>query len=89
MFSSVINLEDKNDNEIIELLYEIFKNDFIDNRTYLAEKIYIDPKKREKHNNKENIFWHIITRVHQKSKKREFDKERAIRIKWFLRTING
>ena len=89
MFSSVINLEDKNNDEIIELLYEIFKNDFIDNRTYLAEEIYIDPISNdiEPSVNKEKIFWHIITRVHQKSKKREFDKERAIRIKWIKSII--
>ena len=82
MFSSVINLEDKNDDEIIELLYEIFKNDFIDNRTYLADKIYINPISNdiEPSVNKEKIFWHIISRKDRG--RRRLDKPRACRINW-------
>jgi len=87
VFRSVINLDGKDEDKIIELLYDIFKSDFIDNRTYLAKDIYIDPKEKEKSKNKENIFWHIITRVHQKSKKRELDQQRAKRIKWIKSII--
>lgn len=77
------------ENEIIEFLYQIFQNDFINSRCYLAEKIYIDPKSDKLHNGKEEIFWHVITKEDPKRKKREFDKERASRIKWIKNIIQN
>ena len=82
MFSEVVNLYNKNDDEIIELLYEIFKNDFILNRTYLAQRVYIDPMSDdiETSINKEKIFWHVISRKNRGT--RRVDKPRACRINW-------
>lgn len=83
MFSATIDFQSccKSD-EIIEFLYNIFQNDFIFNRCLLANKIYIDPHSHRKKEGKEEIFWHIVTRKNQKTKKREFDRNRACRIKW-------
>jgi len=69
-------------NEIVEFLYKIFKDDFIDTSCYLAQKIYIDPQSHKKAEGKEEIFWHIITRENKITKQRELDKHRACRIKW-------
>ena len=82
MFSVVVNLDNKNDDEIIELLYKIFKNDFVESRTYLSEQIYIDPMSDdiEVTINKEKIFWHVISRKDRGI--RRIDKPRACRINW-------
>ena len=82
MFSDVVKLDNKNDEEIIELIYGIFKNDFVLNRTYLAQQIYIDPLSNDIDSsiNKEKIFWHVISRKNQGI--RRIDKPRACRINW-------
>lgn len=74
-FSSCCKEEDR-----IEFLYSIFRNDFIINRCFLADKIYIDPKSHQKRDNKEEIFWHIVTR--KQRGRRVVDLARASRIKW-------
>ncbi len=81
MFSEIIEFESfcKSD-EIIEFLYKIFQNDFICNRCLLANKIYIDPQSHNKKDDKEEIFWHIITRKERGTRK--LDEPRAIRIRW-------
>lgn len=70
----------------VDFLYNIFQKDFIENDTILANKMYIDPLKKDKTEGKEKIFWHIITKENQKTKQREFDDNRAARIKW-IKTI--
>jgi hypothetical protein len=81
MFDETIDFESCCDeNQKIEYLYEIFKNDFINNSVYLNDTIYIDPKTHDKQDEKENIFWHIITRKDRG--KRRFDTPRACRIRW-------
>ena len=82
MFGDVIELDGKSSDEIIEQLYEIFKNDFVVNRTYLSHQIYIDPISSdvEPTINKEKIFWHIISRKDRGS--RRIDKPRASRLHW-------
>ncbi|KIM02926.1 MAG: hypothetical protein WA080_04205 [Sulfuricurvum sp.] len=88
MFSETINFESCcQSDEIVEFLYSIFKNDFIDTSCHLANTIYIDPIAKDKRNEKEKIFWHIITKDNAKSEKRELDKNRASRIKWIKKMI--
>jgi len=88
MFSNIIDFKHfLNENEKIEFLYDIFKNDFVDNRCCLADKIYIDPKSHEKKNNKEEIFWHIITK--KQRGRRVLDLARASRIKWIKPIIKN
>lgn len=47
---------------IIDELYKIFHRDFVANSTYLAEKIYIDPRSHRKEEGKELDFWHLTTK---------------------------
>ncbi len=89
VFGSVIDLDGKGDNEIIELLYEIFKSDFVDSRTYLAGQIHVDPISNdiEPGINKEKIFWHIISRKDRG--RRRVDKPKACRINWIKPIITN
>lgn len=81
MFSETIDFENcREECKKIDYLYEIFKRDFIYEKVYLNGTIYIDPKIHDKHDGKENIFWHIITR--KERGQRQFDPFRAYRIKW-------
>jgi hypothetical protein len=81
MFDEIIDFESCcNENKKIDYLYDIFKNDFIKNSVHLNNTIYIDPKTHDNQDNKENIFWHIITRKDRG--RRIFDTQRACRIKW-------
>lgn len=81
MFNEIIDFNSCcEDSEKINFLYEIFKSDFVDNSIYLNGTIYIDPKTHDKSDEKENIFWHIITRKDRG--RRNFDAPRACRIKW-------
>jgi len=83
MFSKVLDLcHCSTEDEKYEFLYEIFCLDFIQNPTYLADKIYINPTFQGKENGKEKIFWHIVTRKNVQSRNREYDQKRAERIGW-------
>lgn len=48
--------------KIIDTLYDIFHRDFIAEKTYLAQLIYIDPRRHMKDEGKELDFWHLTTR---------------------------
>jgi hypothetical protein len=86
MFGEVIDFDTCcNQEDQIEFLYQIFKCDFIDNRCYIAQKIYINPQSNKKKDGKEEIFWHIVTRKNRR--KRELDPPRATRIKWVKNII--
>ncbi len=86
MFSEIIKFDnDSKEDEKINFLYKIFKNDFVDNNVYLNNTIHIDPRSSEKKENKEKIFWHIITKKYKG--KRCFDCQRACRIKWVKQII--
>ena len=43
-------------------MYDIFHRDFVSNSTYLAGKIYINPRSHNKDEGKERDFWHLTTR---------------------------
>ena len=88
MFSELLDFASfKNQEEIIDFLYSIFQEDFVINRCHLADKIYIDPCSYRKTEDKERVFWHVITKDNPKTKVREFDKNRAARIKWIRKII--
>ena len=82
MFSPLIDLTNRTEDEIIAFLYGIFKEHFIDNDTYLADTIYIDPKSddMERGMDKPKIYWHIITR--KERGRRRLDRHRASRLHW-------
>lgn len=81
MFLNIVDFESYGQaDEIIEFLYTIFKNDFINTTCHLASTIYIDPQSHKKREGKEEIFWHVVTRKERGTRK--LDVPRASRIKW-------
>ena len=62
MLSEPIALERIDATKIIDTLYDIFHRDFIAEKTYLAQCIYIDPRPYRKDEGKEIDFWHLTTR---------------------------
>lgn len=62
MLSDILNLEQIDATKIMDFLYEIFHRDFVSSRTYLADKIYINPRSHNKDEGKEKDFWHLTTR---------------------------
>lgn len=64
-----------------EKLYSIFKRDFIYNKTiFKGEQIDFDRRKID--DDKEEIFWHLITKTDKKTKERLPDFRRAERLPW-------
>lgn len=81
MLGEVVDLKTCCDtSELVEFLYNIFRLDFIESSTFLADKIYVDPISNDKQDGKESIFWHVITR--KVNGKRMIDEPRACRIVW-------
>jgi len=62
MLSDILDLSKVDATSLIDYLYAIFHRDFIANDTYLAEQIYINPRRYKKDEDKEIDFWHLITR---------------------------
>ena len=98
MLSQPLALEKINASEIIDYLYKIFHRDFIAEKTYLANKMYINPRSHKKENGKELDFWHLITRkqtekVWEKGKLvlkclgRYPDYGRAARLEWIKQIL--
>jgi len=75
--------------EIYEMLYNLFKRDFIDNDTHLASSIYVNPNFGTPIDGKEEIFWHVVTRKNPSTRLREFDNNRASRIEWIKKAIEN
>lgn len=90
MFSTTLDLSAHTSlDEIFDALYEVFQRDFIEQRTYLNEIVYINPHHQGVMDGKEETFWHIVTRKNDKTKVREFDAARAQRIEWVKRIIDN
>jgi hypothetical protein len=90
MFSATLDLSAHTSlDEIFDALYEVFQRDFIEQRTYLNEIVYINPHHQGVRDGKEETFWHIVTRKDNKTKVRKFDDARAQRIEWIKRIIDN
>jgi len=88
MFSSVLDLSHcTSEDEKYEVLYRVFHRDFIQNKTYLPNAIYVNPTSQGVQNGKEKIFWHIVTCKNRVTRIREYDENRAERIEWVKRMI--
>lgn len=88
MFSSVLDLSHCiSEDEKYEELYRVFYMDFVQNKTYLPNAIYVNPTCQGLQNGKEKIFWHIVTRKNMSTRTREYDEKRAERIEWVKRMI--
>ena len=93
-----IDLDSIGTHEFFEVLYhDYFCVDFIDTKTYLNKKIYIDPQTNQKDEGKEKSFWHLTSRKQRYRKKvgkrvewieeRLPDHRRAERLAWVKQII--
>jgi hypothetical protein len=62
MLDEILDLNKIESENLFNYLYSIFHSAFVEHKTYLAEKIYIDPKSHDLEDNKEKVFWHLISR---------------------------
>lgn len=100
MLNEPIDLTRIDATRIIDSLYDIFDRDFVSNRTYLANRIYVDPQSQKKDEGKELSFWHLTTRKHVyfdwvngRKVKVEGDRfpdfERASRLEWIKQILTN
>ncbi|MCH8493000.1 MAG: hypothetical protein LAT53_07205 [Idiomarina sp.] len=93
MLSEPIDLSKIDATKIIDVLYGFFHRDFVAERTYLANNIYINPRSHRKDEGKELDFWHLTTREDKeqvwengqrvtRSNGRYPDYDRGSRIEW-------
>ena len=74
--------------EILPKLYRIFSNDFIKIKTMLEQRpVWWDRRVLDDGGMPEG-FWHLISKLEEKTGKRLFDPRRAERIPWCSPTIN-
>lgn len=62
MLSTPLHLSKIEASQIIDYLYGFFHRDFVANRTFVANTIYINPRSDWKEDGKEMDFWHLTTR---------------------------
>ena len=97
MFSPLLDLSVYPDEaNAFDFLYNIFHRDFVKDKVYLANLIYVNPKGQGMRAGREGVFWHITTREKRVRVKREnryetivsrpLDEDRAKRIEW-VKTI--
>ena len=92
MLPPVLDLAGQTEPAVFDFLYPYFRRDFVDRDTYIANRIYVDPKSQGMRNGKEEVFWHITTREQKRTvkqgkkfvtiKTRPFDLDRSCRIAW-------
>lgn len=100
MFSTLIDIDGfDTETEVFDYLYLFFEQDFVNQRTLLAECIYLDPNGQGLRDGREEVFWHITTREKTKKVKRgnkfvnlisrPLDPDRASRIEWIRPMLMG
>jgi hypothetical protein len=82
MLPSIINTSGIDATKLFDHLYRFFHQDFVCNRTYLNQTIYIDPQSKQLEDGKEKTFWHLTTKKDQSTKIRLYDPRRAERLSW-------
>lgn len=100
MLSSPLDLSKIDATKIFDVLYQIFHRDFVANKTFLADRIYINPKSSDLDDGKEKVFWHLTSRENKeeywengvkkyRSLGRYPDFRRAERIEWVKQIIEN
>jgi len=100
MLSTPLDLGCVDATKIIDFLYSFFHRDFVANKTYLAQSIYINPRSWQKEDGKELDFWHLTTREDKekiwennkpvwKKRGRFPDFDRASRIEWVKQILTN
>ena len=80
---------DGNYNEVVNRLYNVFHNDFIQGRpTLTGIDVWYDKKVKVGETYEEG-FWHLITRDFANDGNRVFDPRRAERLPWCAPTLNN
>ena len=74
--------------EYDEIIYKIFKRDFIDSKP-LYENKEVLIRKEPVVNNKEQVFFHVTSKDYNKDGERCPDPRRCERIKWIRRFIEN
>ena len=99
MLSEPLQLNKIEATHLFDFLYSFFHRDFVANRTYLNQTIYIDPRSNRLDDGKEADFWHLTTRKQEKIIKqgnryiktieRYPDFRRAERIEWVKQILDN
>jgi hypothetical protein len=66
MLSEPLQLGKVDATKLIDFLYGFFHRDFVANKTYLNQSIYIDPRSDRLDEGKELDFWHLTTRENKR-----------------------
>ena len=99
MLSEPLNLGAVDVGQLFDYLYGFFKRDFVENRTYLNQCIYINPQSQRQEDDKEKSFWHLTSR-HEKYNVKEGNRyvtkverlpdfRRSERIEWVKQIIEN
>lgn len=62
MLSEPLQLGKVDATKLIDYLYAFFHRDFVANKTYLNQSVYINPRSKRLDEGKEQDFWHLTTR---------------------------
>jgi hypothetical protein len=100
MLSEPLQLGKVDATKIIDFLYAFFHRDFVANKTYLNQSIYIDPRSNRLDEGKELDFWHLTTRENKRqvrqgnhwvwiSEGRFPDYARSERIEWVKQILEN
>ncbi|WP_411727784.1 hypothetical protein [Methyloglobulus sp.] len=98
MLSEPLQLGKVDASKIIDFLYTFFHRDFVANKTYLSQTVYINPRSDRLDDGKELVFWHLTTRENKRqvrqgnrwvwiSEGRCTDYARSERIEWVKQVL--
>ncbi|MGZ8190891.1 MAG: hypothetical protein ACXWTS_06635 [Methylococcaceae bacterium] len=100
MLSVPLQLGKVDASQLFDYLYVFFHRDFVGNKTYLNQSIYINPRSDRLDDDKEQVFWHLTTRENKrqvregnrwvwKSEGRFPDYARSERIEWVKQILDN
>jgi hypothetical protein len=100
MLSEPLQMGKVDATKLIDFLYYFFHRDFVANKTYLNQSIYIDPRSDRLDEGKELDFWHLTTRENKRevregnrwvwiSEGRFPDYARSERIEWVKQILEN
>jgi hypothetical protein len=100
MLSEPLQLGKVDAGQLFDFLYAFFHRDFVANKTYLNQSIYINPRSDRLEGGKEQVFWHLTTRENKRqvregnrwvwiSEGRFPDYARSERIEWVKQILEN
>lgn len=80
---AILDLDDRSWDEILDLLYSVFSQDFKSERPiHFGLKVIFDERILDDGSGKEEGFWHVVSKTHHQSGDRLIDYRRAERLPW-------